>query len=192
MALLASAAIVETALKALRVLRAMLYYRLKGVHFRGTPYIWGMLPRVVAAGTIRVGNRFKVNCLLYRAELGAKPGAELIFGDDVFLNSGATVYAATRITIGDHTRIGYLAAIYDSDIHEVEQGRPVRSEPIAIGRNVWIGRNAVVLPGVTVGDHAVIAAGAIVNRDVPARTLVAGNPAQTVRELRADDDWVRA
>ena len=182
----------ETALKAFRVLRAMVYYRLKGVDFSGTPYIWGTLPRVVAAGKIQVGNRFKVNGLLYRAELGAKPGAELIVGDDVFLNSGVAIYAAKRITIGDHTRIGYLASLYDSDIHEVEQGRPVRNAPIAIGRNVWIGRSVVVLPGVSVGDHAVVAAGAIVTEDVPARTLVAGNPARFVRELNAADDWVRS
>ena len=192
MALLASAAIVETALKALRVLRAMLYYRLKGVNFTGTPYIWGKLPRVAAAGTIRVGNRFKVNGLLYPVELGAKPGGELIVGEEVFLNSGAAVYAAKRITIGDNTRIGYLVAIYDSDIHEVEQDRPVRTEPIAIGRNVWIGRSAVVLPGVTIGDHCVIAAGSVVTRDVPDRALVAGNPARIVRRLRADDGWVRS
>jgi acetyltransferase-like isoleucine patch superfamily enzyme len=63
--------------------------------------------------------------------------------------------------------------------------------PVRIRRNVWIGRNAIVLPGVTIGDHAVVAAGSVVLRDVPARALVAGSPATVRRELRAGDDWVR-
>jgi len=68
----------------------------------------------------------------------------------------------------------------------------VRTAPVTIGRNVWIGRGAVLLPGVTIGDHAVVAAGAIVTKDVPAAAVVAGNPARVVRDLGViDDDWRR-
>jgi acetyltransferase-like isoleucine patch superfamily enzyme len=183
---------VETALKALRVLRAMVYYRARGVRFEGTPYVRGMLPRVTTAGKVKVGHRFKVNGLQHRVDFGAAPGAELLIGEDVFFNRGVGVYAASRITIGDHTRIGDMATVYDTDVHEVEEGRPVRVEPVSIGRNVWIGRNAVVLPGVTIGDHAVIGASAVVTKDVPARSIAVGNPAQVVREATASDGWVRS
>ena len=169
----------------------MVYYRVRGVRFEGTPYVRGMLPRVTTTGTVRVGHRFKINGLQHRVDFGAAAGAELLIGEDVFFNRGVGVYAAERVTIGDHTRIGDLATVYDTDVHEVEQGRPVRVDPVAIGRNVWIGRNAVVLPGVTIGDHAVVGAGAIVTKDVPARAIVAGNPARIVREIEAADDWVR-
>ena len=57
----------------------------------------------------------------------------------LFLNRGVGIYAMRRIEIGDHTRIGDLATIHDSDVHEVEPGRPIRVEPVTIGRNVWIG-----------------------------------------------------
>jgi acetyltransferase-like isoleucine patch superfamily enzyme len=60
--------------------------------------------------------------------------------------------------------------------------------PIAIERNVWLGAGATVLQGVTIGSDAVVAAGAIVTRDVPPRTLVAGVPAQVLREISADED----
>lgn len=181
----------ETAWKVIRVLRAMAYFRARGVEFDGTPYVRGMLPRVTVAGTIKVGNRFKINGLQHRVDIGAAAGGELLIGADVFLNRGVAIYAARRITIGDHTRIGDMASVYDTDVHQVEQGGPVRIEPVSIGRNVWIGRNAVVLPGVTIGDHAVVGASSVVSKDVPARAVVAGNPARVLRQIAADDDWVR-
>jgi acetyltransferase-like isoleucine patch superfamily enzyme len=177
--------------KALRVLRAMAYYRLRGVRHRGLPYIHGRLPRVSARGEVRVGRRFKVDGLQAKADFGAGPHGRLIVGDDVFFNRGATVYAAEHVEIGDHTRIADHATVHDTNFHAVEEGDPVRPAAVRIGRNVWIGRNAVVLPGVTIGDHAVVAAGSIVTRDVPPRSLVAGNPARPRRELRAGADWVR-
>lgn len=177
--------------KALRVLRALAYYRLRRVRHGGLPYVRGRLPRVTALGEIRVGRRFKVDGLQSRVDFGAGPRGRLLVGDDVFFNRGSTVYAAELVEVGDHTRIADHATVHDTDFHQVEEGAAVRVAPVRVGRNVWIGRNAVVLPGVTIGDHAVVAAGSIVTRDVPARTLVAGNPATVRRELRADEGWVR-
>ena len=56
--------------------------------------------------------------------------------------------------------------------------------PIVLGRGVWVGANATLLQGVTVGDHAIIAAGAVVTRDVPPRTIVAGVPARVIRHIK--------
>jgi acetyltransferase-like isoleucine patch superfamily enzyme len=60
-----------------------------------------------------------------------------------------------------------------------------------LGDNVWIGRAAIVLPGVTIGDHSMVAAGSVVTKDVPPRVVVAGNPAKVVREITASDEWRR-
>jgi acetyltransferase-like isoleucine patch superfamily enzyme len=182
---------VKTLRKVVRVLRALVFYRVKGVEHRGMPYIQGRLPRVSARGEVSVGKRFRVDGLQAQVDFGAGPRGRLLVGDDVFFNRGSTVFAAELVEIGDNTRIADHVTVHDTDFHEVEQGAPVRVAPVRIGRNVWIGRNAVVLPGVTIGDHAVVAAGSIVTRDVPARTLVAGSPAAARRELRADDGWVR-
>jgi acetyltransferase-like isoleucine patch superfamily enzyme len=81
--------------------------------------------------------------------------------------------------------------IFDTNFHPLGKGEEVRSGPVEIGRNVWVGRHATILPGVTIGDHSVVAAAAVVVRDVPPRTLVAGNPARPVREIEAPDDWQR-
>jgi len=59
--------------------------------------------------------------------------------------------------------------------------------PVTIGHNVWIGGNSVILPGVSIGDNAVIGAGSIVNRDVPANTLAVGNPCRPIRHITEDD-----
>jgi maltose O-acetyltransferase len=95
--------------------------------------------------------------------------------------------AVREITIGDYTLIADYVAIHDTDFHELEPGLPVKTAPISIGRNVWIGRNAIVLSGVTIGANVVVAAGSVVTSDVPANTIVGGSPARVIRELRIPD-----
>jgi acetyltransferase-like isoleucine patch superfamily enzyme len=140
--------------KGLRVVRAAVFYRLVGVRHAGMPYIHGMLPRVDGRGEIVVGRRFKVDGLQFRADFGAGPAGRLLLGHDVFLNRGSTIFAAERIEIGDNTRIADHVTIHDTNFHEIEEAAPVTTSPVTIGRNVWIGRNAIVLPGVSIGDHA--------------------------------------
>jgi acetyltransferase-like isoleucine patch superfamily enzyme len=150
----------------------------------------GRLPVVHGGGDVHLG-RLALRGSIAPVEIGALSGGSLRVGDRVFVNQGASLVAALSIEIGDDARIGDFAAVYDSDYHPVEQGAEVRRAPVRIGANAWLGRSAIVLPGVTVGEHAVVAAGAVVTRDVAPRTLVAGNPAKVVRELRADDGWRR-
>jgi acetyltransferase-like isoleucine patch superfamily enzyme len=150
----------------------------------------GRLPVVYGGGCCRLG-RLALRGRTVPVELGAVAGGELAVGDGCFFNQGSSVVASLSITLGEHVRVGDYAAVYDSDQHPVEQGTPVRRAPVSIGRNVWLARGAVVLPGSTIGDHAVVAAGAIVSGEVPARTLVAGSPARVVRALAADDEWRR-
>lgn len=178
--------------RGLRVLRAMAFYRLKGVRYSGLPYVRGRLPRVRAAGELRVGDRFRMDGLLERVQLDVAPGARMLVGDHVFINRGCVIHAAESVTIGDHTRLGNTVTILDSSLHELDESSGVTVAPVSIGRNVWIGARAIVLPGVTIGDHAVVGAGAVVVRDVPPRSLAVGNPATVVRELEASEGWVRS
>jgi acetyltransferase-like isoleucine patch superfamily enzyme len=118
-------------------------------------------------------------------------GAVLEIGDDVLLNQGVNIYVSSRVTIGSHSKLADLVAIYDTDFHEVEPGADIRRAPVVLGENVWLGRGVLVLPGVTIGDHSVVAAGSVVLDDVPPNTLVAGTPAKVVRALSVPDGFIR-
>ncbi|MEI6472108.1 MAG: acyltransferase [Holophagaceae bacterium] len=113
----------------------------------------------------------------------------LTLGSDVSINAGARLDGGRKgITIGDGTRIASGAVLYAFD-HGLAPDRairdqPVRSRGITLGQDVWIGANAGVTDGVTIGDHAVVAMGAVVTRDVPAWTIVAGVPAVVVGDRR--------
>ncbi|MGI8715008.1 MAG: acyltransferase [Solirubrobacteraceae bacterium] len=143
------------------------------------------------AGSMSAGWGLRMISVQSRISLGTGASGIIELGNNVYINSGASLHAEARIRIGDHTLVADLAAIRDSDFHRVETNRPIRVAPIEIGRNVWIGRSAVIIPGVTIGDHAVVAANAVVTHDVAAKTLVAGVPARLVRELDVDDRWNR-
>lgn len=108
-------------------------------------------------------------------------GYNIHVGRQVFLNFNCVLLDVNRITIGDRTQIGPGVQIYAAD-HPLDAGlRRANLEngrPVHIGSNVWIGGGAILLPGVTVGDDAVIGAGSIVTRDVPTGAKVFGNPAR--------------
>jgi maltose O-acetyltransferase len=108
-------------------------------------------------------------------------GFNVRVGAGVFLNFNCVILDVVRVTIGDKTQIGpnvqILTADHPRDAAEREAGLEF-GRPIHIGRNVWIGGGAIILPGVTVGDDAVIGAGSVVTRDVPAGATVVGNPAR--------------
>jgi maltose O-acetyltransferase len=111
-------------------------------------------------------------------------GYNIRLGRGVFLNFGCVVLDVVAVEIGDLTQIGPNVQILtpdhprDSGLRRqgLEFGRPIR-----IGCNVWIGGGAIVLPGVTIGDDAIVGAGAVVTRDVAPGATVAGNPARPVR-----------
>ena len=150
----------------------------------------GRHPVLVTAGSITCG-RLYLRCKTIPIEVGAAKHGTLVLGERVFINTGATVVANHSIEIGDDCLIGDLAAIFDSDHHPMEPSRPTRIAPVRLGANVWVGRSATILPGVTIGDHSIIAAGSIVTGDVPARTLMAGSPARPIRTLDIPDSWRR-
>ena len=102
---------------------------------------------------------------------------------------GAVIVAREAITVGEDALIAEHVTIRDQD-HAFGGGGPTnasgyRTAPIVIGRNVWIGAKATVLRGVSIGDGAVVAAGAVVTRDVPEGTTVAGVPARPITRREA-------
>lgn len=99
--------------------------------------------------------------------------------------NGATIDCSNSIEIGEYCAIAQGAIIKDSDEHAIVDKLGNKNEytqPIIIGNKVWIGTNAIILKGVAIGDGAIIAAGAVVTKDVPAHTLVAGVPAKVIKE----------
>ena len=150
----------------------------------------GHCPVLLTAGSIKCG-RLSLRCKTIPIEVGAGPKGSLVLGERVFINTGATVVANHNIVIGDDCLLGDLVAVFDSNHHALQPSCPTRIAPVHIGRNVWVGRSATILPGVNIGDHAVIAAGSVVTSDVPAKTLVAGAPARPVRTLDIPDGWRR-
>lgn len=118
-------------------------------------------------------------------------GHGIIMGHHVFVNAGCTFLDGAYIRIGNYTLIGPSVQIYTP--HHPLDYRERRQEkefayPVTIGDDCWIGGGVIVCPGVTIGDRAVVAAGSVVTKDVPADTLVAGNPAIVKRILNRNDD----
>lgn len=132
------------------------------------------------------------------------PHGEVRLGEYALMASG-TVFSEVRVELGSHAMVAWEAVIMDSYLLPLDpEGRraaltaaatdPCRSlpasgaaRPISIGKNVWIGFGACILPGVRIGEGAVVGARAVVVDDVPPFTLVAGNPARVVRILEPSE-----
>lgn len=111
-------------------------------------------------------------------------GKNISIGKNVFINSGCRFQDQGGITIGDDALIGHNVVLATLN-HEIkpEKRKNMVPAPILIGKNVWIGANATILPGITIGDNSVVAAGAVVTKDVPANTIVGGVPAKMIRTI---------
>lgn len=116
-------------------------------------------------------------------------GKNITIGKDVFINSGCHFQDQGGITIGDGSLIGHnvVLATINHDLNP-ENGRKNHYAPIRIGAHVWIGSNATILPGVSVGDWAVVGAGAVVTKDVPPFTVVGGVPARILKTLEGHSE----
>lgn len=111
-------------------------------------------------------------------------GRNIHLGKNVFINSGVTFTDMGGIYLADDVLIGPNATLISVN-HPLaaDQRHGVELKPVHIHRNAWVGANATILPGVTVGENAVVAAGAVVSRNVPANTVVAGVPARVIKTI---------
>ncbi len=152
----------------------------KGQLFLGQAWK-GLVPEptqliIQPGGQLRLNGRFDV---FGGSTIGIQSEAKLTLGSG-FANRHTWISCGLEITIGEQVFIADQVIIRDWDGHTIV-GRANKA-PISIGNNVWIGMRAIILKGVTIGDGAVVAAGAVVTRDVPAGSVVAGNPARVVKE----------
>ena len=123
-------------------------------------------------------------------------GKNIIIGKDVFINSGCHFQDQGGIEIGDGVLIGHNVVLATIN-HDLDPGENRKNHyaPIKIGNHVWIGSNATVLPGVTIGDWAVVAAEAVVTQDIPPLTVVGGVLAKvlkkvTLKERKVQDETI--
>ncbi len=107
---------------------------------------------------------------------------QITFGRHVFINHNFTAMSVGGIEFGDNVQIGPHVTIV-TDNHDFRHRSVLRCKTVVIGNNVWIGAGAAIMPGVHVGDNAVIAGGAVVTKDVPANSIVGGNPAKVIRMM---------
>lgn len=153
---------------------------------------------------VRIGNDSKVNAkIVFESDKG-----EVVIGDRTYIG-GSTIISRSRIEFGNDIYVAWNCTFYDHDSHSLDyrdrikdrenekndllSGKPnslyskdwsvVASKPIRICDHAWIGMNVIVLKGVTIGEGAVIGAGSVVTKDVPAWTISAGNPARVIREI---------
>ena len=109
-------------------------------------------------------------------------GLNIEIGKNVFINHACTFMDRGGITLEDHVLIGpKVNLITTGHPLELENRRSTISKPIVIKKYAWLGANVTVMPGVTIGENAIVAAGAVVTKDVPANTIVAGVPAKLIR-----------
>jgi acetyltransferase-like isoleucine patch superfamily enzyme len=153
-------------------------------------------PSNVLMGVVEVRGSGQVSlgrgALLYPGVVLETQGAGRIeIGDDVVLSAGVHIVAFERVSLGAGTLVGEYTSLRDANHRastEAMRHSGHDAAPIEIGRNVWIGRGACVLAGVRLGDHAIVAANAVVTRDVEPATLVAGVPARPLRRHPGHSD----
>lgn len=128
----------------------------------------------------------------------------LHIGSHVQINDSVHIGAIEQVVIGDHTLIASRVFISDHNHgnYQIQDAasapeipptdRPLSSRPVRIGSNVWLGEQVCILPGVTVGDGAIVGANSVVTRDIPPNTISAGNPARVIRVFDASTNtWKR-
>jgi acetyltransferase-like isoleucine patch superfamily enzyme len=133
--------------------------------------------------------RIRVGQALYiQTDFDGRVQGELVIGDRVWFRQGVTLSAHSRVEIGDDSMFAEYVSIHDNNHTPGTVDHPTRfreqiSAPIIIGKNVWVGSKATITMGVTIGDNAIIGAGAVVVRDVPAGARVGGVPARVIGQM---------
>jgi len=156
-----------------------------------------IIKKKLDGGTIKLGNNLYINSSMRFNPVGGVQTVFAVFTEDGSIEIGDNVGmsnvvmgAFTRIKIGANVSIGGGVKIFDSDFHSLSFSERMqvpdthfRSKPVTINDGAWIGADVLVLKGVTVGKEAVVGAGSIVTKDVPAEQVWAGNPAHFIKNV---------
>lgn len=169
----------------------------KNLIVRGSPII-----DIRNGAKIKIGNNVTLNSqnFGYHFNLNAPVKLFANINKDAFISigdntriHGTCIHAKAKIEIGKNCLIAGNSQIFDCNAHTLSMDDPANRintkgepRPIKINDNVWIGANCIILPGVTIGEGSVIGAGSVVTKDIPARTIVAGNPARPIEKKEGD------
>lgn len=189
---------IRAALYSWRLPRDIVYCLLKLGHWSPTWRLYGT-PLITkhSKATIKIGEswiacsdpRFNSLGVFQKVTIKAiRPTSRIIIGNNVGM-SGISISCLNHISIGNNTLLGSGCIITDNDAHGIHpdfRNSPdhILTEPVSIGEDVFIGARAIILKGVSIGNGAVVGAGAVVARDVEAMSIVAGNPAKKVGDVR--------
>lgn len=180
--------------KALNRFLSELYLRRRGVEWRGEVPLINILnpPQFAVYGKLVFGTGVKLFTHLGPTFIQVDTEATITIGNHTVLNNGIWIRATkTEVVIEDYVLVGPRVAIFDSHLHPVHPDDTRAPRPVKLGRNSWIGLGSTILPGVHIGEHSIVGAGSLVTKNVPPRTVVAGNPARRLRAFTCDDDWIR-
>ena len=131
-----------------------------------------------------IGDRVRLDSTVATLELVVLPGGHLEIGDNVFINYGSSLVSSAHVRVSEGCLIGTHVMVMDCDFHRVEdKAWDTTGVRVVLEERVWLGNRSMILKGVTVGHDAVVAAGSVVTRDVPPRTVVVGVPARVVRKF---------
>lgn len=160
----------------------------------------GLVERRASGGYIGIGER----CLVHGQLVLERSESRIDIGNNSFVGGGTVLDCALSISVDDDVLISYACIVSDCDNHSSSLSLRKNDlaawmnntrhnwdhspmAPIRICRGAWIGARSIILKGVTIGEGAIVGAGSVVTRDVPAFTIVAGNPARILRELATDE-----
>lgn len=152
----------------------------------------GRLPVLENRGSMHIGSNTGFRSTPLPPELYTSVNGRLVIGNNTFINGGCCIHASKEVILGERCLLAEGVMIADYTFHEISPCTPAKLAPIVIGSNVWLGVRALVMPGVTIGDHSVIGAGAVVTRSIPERSVAAGSPARVIRTFDCPTDWRRA
>jgi acetyltransferase-like isoleucine patch superfamily enzyme len=171
-----------------RYARGYVRTRLSGGIFGQFPSVDGRVEFGIR-GSATVGNGFLVRSVTWRSRINVARDGVLQIGDDFRFNDGASIEVWHKVTIGNNVMMAPFSSIIDDHCHLVEPDSITYEKPIVIGDNVWLARNVIVMPGVTIGSGSIIGANSIVSRDIPPNSLAAGSPAKVIRTLDIPPNW---
>jgi acetyltransferase-like isoleucine patch superfamily enzyme len=160
-----------------------------GIQMEELPYLHGR-GRIVIGDRVRLSGKSTIG---FGRPADVVP--EFVVGDGAFIGHQCSFSITRSVRIGRHCLLAGGVQVFDMDGHPIDaaerrSGMPTPGSgvaPVVIGDDVWIGSRAMILKGVAIGDRAIVAAGAVVSKDVPADVVVAGNPARIVKELVAQE-----
>lgn len=139
-------------------------------------------PKLVNHGEIRIGDDFAVGGALGPVHIATGPMGVVTIGDDVAIDYGTSISARTHVSLGSGVRIGPYCILSDADLPlPLDLSEDDDARAIILGEDVRLGARVTVMPGVRIGERAMVTAGSVVTRDVPDDAVMSGNPASVMR-----------